>query len=188
MLLQSKKFSYDTYLITYWVNYFCWHCTITVSYVHWIIESHNLSLEVVFLFRSFLVLTVDKHFLWFYHETWTDCSRDSIYLLICWYAVCGLSCHIKTTIFIIVWIDWSQAICIRTNRDIYTCIMYPETLGESLIFHLILVSLKGLKLEKQKNKWTENNWIKNKTNLTLYIFRLKGTVLVISSDLSFQKV
>ena len=97
----------------------CLHCTISVSHVHWTIQSHNLSLEVVILFHRFLILTVDKLVLWFYHETRTDCSRDSIYLLVCWYAVCSLSCHIKTSIFIIVWFDWSQAICIRTKRDIY---------------------------------------------------------------------
>ena len=34
------------------------HCIIAVSRAHWAIKSHNLSLQVDFIFQSFLVLTV----------------------------------------------------------------------------------------------------------------------------------
>ena len=120
-----------------------------MSHVHWVFESHNLSLEVVFLFQSFLVLTVDKHFYDFImeHELiapetpyiyWYAGMRYVVYLVILRLQSLLLSGLIDPKLYV------SELI------ETYTCIMHPDTLGESLIFHLILVSLKGLKLEKQK--------------------------------------
>ena len=45
-----------TYLITYYIICVCLHCTL--SYVSWTTLSNNLSLKVVFLFQSFMVITV----------------------------------------------------------------------------------------------------------------------------------
>ena len=44
--------------ITYEVKTVCLHCTIAVSHAQYIFKSYKLILKVVFLFQSFLVITV----------------------------------------------------------------------------------------------------------------------------------
>ena len=104
--------------------------TISVSHVHWTIKSHNLSLEVVILFHRFLVLTVDKLVLLFYHETRTDCSRDSIYIY--WYA--GMRYVVYLVILRLASLLLSGLIDLKLYvselRGTSLCITHPETLAE----------------------------------------------------------
>ena len=48
----------DTYQFTNLVKWVCLHCTLAESYAHWTISSPNLILKVIFLFQSFLIITV----------------------------------------------------------------------------------------------------------------------------------
>ena len=43
---------------TYFAKLALFHCEFDGLYVHWTIQSHSLSFQVVFLFLSFLVITL----------------------------------------------------------------------------------------------------------------------------------
>ena len=48
----------NTYQIINLVNWICLRCTITVSHAHLTFKCYNLIPKVVFLFQSFLVITI----------------------------------------------------------------------------------------------------------------------------------
>ena len=50
----------------------------TMSHLHWTIQSHNTSIEIIFLFQSFLVPTVGRQFSLFmgYHVSTIELIRE----------------------------------------------------------------------------------------------------------------